>query len=292
MAKTELTLRPGDSLSIKLELAGQALRLDLKLLHDGLVMAPPPARPGTRQVMPPPVALVAPPSPAHALHEVQDEPAGGEEDAATVQETDHEIDFDMGDLEGEQEEVTHEQADFSAHALTMPPPAQDIEEPRSMEPESGEFLAGPRKATRTVQPNHTLPPWSGTARDYRDPVLEKKKRTSGVVKKADAWGEGEMAPAPGGQDTLFAAGPAMAPKALPESGGDYTVFLTPPKTEQKKQAAARIIAQVQGISESDALALADRMIVPVVKNVTEKEAHGVRDQFKGVGLSCRITQKR
>ena len=43
---------------------------------------------------------------------------------------------------------------------------------------------------------------------------------------------------------------------------------------------------------NSAAALAGKMIVPVVKGVSETEAQGVRDRFKDAGLSCRITQKR
>ena len=75
-------------------------------------------------------------------------------------------------------------------------------------------------------------------------------------------------------------------------GGNFTVFLSPPKGADKKQAAAEIIADIQGIDMNSAVALAGKMIVPVVKGVSEDEAQTVRDRFKDAGLSCRITQKR
>ncbi len=56
--------------------------------------------------------------------------------------------------------------------------------------------------------------------------------------------------------------------------------------------AADTIAEVQGIDINAALQLAGKMIVPVVKGVTEEEANRVRDRLKDAGLSSRITQKR
>ncbi|MBK9975478.1 MAG: hypothetical protein IPP14_11970 [Planctomycetes bacterium] len=88
--------------------------------------------------------------------------------------------------------------------------------------------------------------------------------------------------------------PAAKPsgKAPAAAAGDFTVFLSPPKGADKKQLAAEIIAEIQGINVKEALVLAGKMIVPVVKGVSENEAHSVRDKFKDAGLSCRITQKR
>jgi hypothetical protein len=164
------------------------------------------------------------------------------------------------------------------------------------------YVAAPQSPAFVApsQPMDTLPAWQGGARAYRDPVLEKKKATAMVkaptgpiAPPADAWGDGQTVD-DGGSGTIFSVGPSQAPKSAPGiiREGGYTVFLNPPKSDDKKQAAAKIIAQVQGIGIADALALAGKMIVPVAKDVSEQEAHGVRDMFKGIGLSCRITQKR
>lgn len=102
------------------------------------------------------------------------------------------------------------------------------------------------------------------------------------------------APAPA-KPAPVAAKPAPAPAkpaAAAKAEGNFTVFLSPPKGADKKQAAAEIIAEVQGIDINAATQLAGKMIVPVVKGVTEEDANKVRDRLKDAGLSCRITQKR
>jgi hypothetical protein len=306
MARTELVLRPGDTASVKLELAGQALRLDLSLTHDELVIAPPPARKPTRQIAPPPV--VAPPPPAfepaqEVEFDAEEDTSAPLESAQAVHEQDQDIDFDVGDLEGPSERAPRDSS-FSPHGMTMVPPTAQAS-PITLDDSAFEEAA-PEAAPQSPafvapsQPMDTLPAWQGGARAYRDPVLEKKKATAMVkaptgpiAPPADAWGDGQTVD-DGGSGTIFSVGPSQAPKSAPGiiREGGYTVFLNPPKSDDKKQAAAKIIAQVQGIGIADALALAGKMIVPVAKDVSEQEAHGVRDMFKGIGLSCRITQKR
>jgi ribosomal protein L7/L12 len=212
-------------------------------------------------------------------------------------------------------------------------------------------------------PAEELPPWTGRARDYRDPKLEAKKAATSKLNKSDLAARqapppapqpsaeepmslsleeeapppapiskrptapvkagpapaAKPAPAPMAQRPApVAAKPAPAPAARPAPApvaakpapaaakppapapkpatkvpeGNFTVFLSPPKGAEKKQAAAEIIAEVQGIDLNAANALAGKMIVPVVKGVTEEEANKVRDRLKDAGLSCRITQKR
>lgn len=173
----------------------------------------------------------------------------------------------------------------------------------------------------------TLPVWTGKARTYKDPNLEHKKETAKLDKHAPGKPTGNKpgiapakpAPAAAGKPApklqLAEEEPAAPAKPAPklpqgkpgikkpgtgqvapgkgdEGTGNFTVFLSPPKGADKKQAAAEIIADLQGIDMNSALALAGKMIVPVVKGVTEEEAQTVRDRFKDAGLSCRITQKR
>lgn len=262
----------------------------------------------------------------------------------------------------ESEDLGMADDNFSADGMTMIPPtrkqadARPLEaisatlQPLSLQDPSTDALADSGdvdmgdKSKFAPSKDDTLPVWTGKARDYKDPLLEKKKQT-GVINKAgmpkpgaaqakpapapleeedaglslsldEEAPEAKPAPAapakpalgkplPGKKPTgpvsaakPAAAAPGKAPAAASGKApaaaaeGDFTVFLSPPKGADKKQQAAEIIAEIQGISVKDALALAGKMIVPVVKGVTEKEAHVVRDKFKDAGLSCRITQKR
>ncbi|MCB9936504.1 MAG: hypothetical protein H6840_12530 [Planctomycetes bacterium] len=214
---------------------------------------------------------------------------------------------------------------FSADARTMVPPTRqapqnamslslDDDEPAmaldnlSLDSENEEYeldADGNPKKKFKPGPEDTLPVWTGKASTYRDPELEKKKETSKLNKSgAPAKGAAPAAkplakkpvtkpvnkPITGGVSP--AASKKAAPAAAAAGGGNFTVFLSPPKGAEKKQAAAEIIADIQGIDMNSALALAGKMIVPVVKGVSENEAGVIRDRFKDAGLSCRITQKR
>lgn len=75
-----------------------------------------------------------------------------------------------------------------------------------------------------------------------------------------------------------------------EGRGQFHRVPSPPKGADEKQAAAEIIAEVQGIDINAATQLAGKMIVPVVKGVTEEDANKVRDRLKDAGLSCRIAR--
>ncbi|MCB9894550.1 MAG: hypothetical protein H6839_08880 [Planctomycetes bacterium] len=210
---------------------------------------------------------------------------------------------------------------FNADAMTMLPPTRKASQPSlsvedddaglslenlSLDDEEVELDAdGNPKAKFKPGPEDTLPVWTGKASTYKDPNLEKKKRETSKLNKA--------APAPAGKPAPKLPGAAKKPvtkqikkpntgavapaaggsgRKAAEGGGNFTVFLSPPKGADKKQAAAEIIADIQGIDMNSAIALAGKMIVPVVKGVSEDEAQGVRDRFKDAGLSCRITQKR
>lgn len=424
MPTTELVLRPGDTLTLKLEVAGQAMRLDLSLSAAGVSVRGPvavQAAPHRAAPAPEPVDLSddfdsEPEKPASlgAVEPLAEEPVravdvsfdeevqetGTEESGpATVQDEGGDLDLDLGDLEGDlQEEVTSadESQDeapmvdipsddaqqmepesdgldlgsgddgFNADGMTMLPPtrkqhdAKPLEaisatlQPLSLQDPSTDAMqdtGDPDMADKTKfapSKDDTLPVWTGKAREYKDPLLERKKQT-GVINKAGmpkptgpvkpgakpaaaaakppaveiddglslSLEEEAPAPAPAPAPAKPAlgkpmpgkkpTGPITAPKPAASgkapaaaSGkapaaaaeGDFTVFLSPPKGADKKQQAAEIIADIQGISVKDALALAGKMIVPVVKGVSEKEAHTVRDKFKDAGLSCRITQKR
>jgi hypothetical protein len=203
---------------------------------------------------------------------------------------------------------------FSADARTMVPPtrraAASHSEPKlSLEEEVEMDDQGNPKEKFKPNKDDTLPVWTGKASTYKDPNLEHKKETAKLNKQAPGKPTGnkpaklslaEPEPAkpapklPQGKPGLKKpqTGPAAGKTAEAEGTGNFTVFLSPPKGADKKQAAAEIIADLQGIDMNSALALAGKMIVPVVKGVTEEEAQTVRDRFKDAGLSCRITQKR
>lgn len=211
-------------------------------------------------------------------------------------------------LDGESED----EPGFSADAMTMLPPTRKTAPAAalSLEEEVEMDESGNPKEKFRPGPEDTLPVWTGKATSYKDPNIEHKKATAKVNKSgkpATAAVGAKPAPTaakpapklpPGKQPVKKPATGSVSPAAsgrkpaAAEGNGNFTVFLSPPKGSDKKQAAAEIIADLQGIDMNSALALAGKMIVPVVKGVTEDEANTVRDRFKDAGLSCRITQKR
>jgi hypothetical protein len=223
-------------------------------------------------------------------------------------------------------DIPEDESAFSADAMTMVPPTGGAPEPAlSIEDDDSGMsledmtldeepeLDADGNPKDKFQPNadDTLPVWKGKARSYKDPELEKKKKETSKLDKAGkppAKGKPPAAKSLPGKAKLPAGAkkpvtrqlkkptggvaPAAAGSPAAGGGGNFTVFLSPPKGAEKKQAAAEIIAEIQGIDMNSAVALAGKMIVPVVKGVSESEAQGVRDRFKDAGLSCRITQKR
>lgn len=226
---------------------------------------------------------------------------------------------------------TDDEPGFSADAMTMVPTTRQASQEAislsleddasameldnlSLDGEEMELDAdGNPKKKFKPGPEDTLPVWTGKASTYVDPELQKKKETSKLNKAGKPAPAAKLAPAakPAAKALSTAkpvtkqikkpvtggVGPAAASGKKPAApaaagGGNFTVFLSPPKGADKKQAAAEIIAEIQGIDLNSALALAGKMIVPVVKGVSENEAGVIRDRFKDAGLSCRITQKR
>lgn len=261
------------------------------------------------------------------FEDISDEAGSG---PATVEESASadDLDLDLSDL-GDDEGVTVEEqapvdipADdglslesddepgFNADGMTMVPPTRKSAPALSLEEDVEMDESGNPKEKFKPGPEDTLPVWTGKASTYKDPNLEHKKATSKINKQAPGkppTGKPGVAPAaklpakqPLKKPATGQVGPAAKPAAAAsgkkpaaaEGAGAFTVFLSPPKGADKKQAAAEIIADLQGIDMNSALALAGKMIVPVVKGVSEEEAQSVRDRFKDAGLSCRITQKR
>ena len=63
-------------------------------------------------------------------------------------------------------------------------------------------------------------------------------------------------------------------------------------TDAKRQKAADLISEIQGIGRRDALKLTDRTIIPVLKGVTKDRAEKHHKKFKKAGISARVTTRR
>ncbi len=265
MAQREVILRPGDSLDVVFELPDRRMRLQLSLTEEGAVTARPQSLAAVESWV----------ETGDAAH------------SAPAQDDSGDIDLDMDDLDEEDVAVGHDNPHQAEEVIEEV--IEEVEEDSGipsdeieMLPATGEYAAvgetvieldayGNPKERFTPNPDDTLPVWKDKAGTYRDPAIEQKRKTTGAGKSAKA-GKARTKP--------------------PQGDGSFTVFLSPPKGDEKKRAAAVIIAELQGIDMGSALALVGKMIVPVAKGISEQEANGIRDRFKDAGLNCRITQMR
>lgn len=130
-----------------------------------------------------------------------------------------------------------------------------------------------------------LPAWTGRARDYQ------------VKAKAAEAPAAPAAPAP---DEISLDGATFDDEVedVAPSGtggmtpGNCSVFLTPPRTPEKRQAAAQLIMQVQGVGEQEAMDLTKKVIIKVADGVSEFDAETVLEQVKAAGLLGRITRSK
>ena len=180
---------------------------------------------------------------------------------------------------GSGRDVVPEQTIFSTQPrVPQPPQGQTASIPDGWGgvPDSGAYQMGGNETMYSPPPaavpveNPTLPAWTGHARDYRDPETELRKKETRKLHKE------------------------RAKEAIQHSagGGLYSVFLSRPSTDEKRNEAAEIIAHLQGISLADARLLAGKMVIPVAKDISEEDAKEIRKVFKESGLACRLTQKR
>lgn len=247
MASNEMILRLGDSLSVLLDIPGHRMRLNMSLTDEGLAISGPKVETLAAIEAFPAEQIVEEITDGEDEEISVDEPAQVEDDSGIPSD---EINILPGTDEyeavSEVEEI--EETDTLGGAIILDDVGNELDR------------HGNPKQRFAPSVDDTLPVWNKKAREYSDPELEKKKRTS------DFGAKGKQ--------------------------GSFTVFLSPPKSAAKKKAAAEIIAEVQGIDLAVALQLAGKMIVPVAKGVSEADAGSIRDRFKAAGLSCRITQKR
>ncbi len=71
----------------------------------------------------------------------------------------------------------------------------------------------------------------------------------------------------------------------------YNVFLSGTPNATKKQRAIELICELKGISELEANELMSRTIVPVAKDMTNKQADEVKKMFNTNGINVRIMKK-
>lgn len=76
----------------------------------------------------------------------------------------------------------------------------------------------------------------------------------------------------------------------PTDTGRHNVFLSRIISKDKKGTAAKLITEIKGISIEESRKLVDRMLIPVLKEVTKSEARTCLGKFKELGVSGKITK--
>jgi ribosomal protein L7/L12 len=76
----------------------------------------------------------------------------------------------------------------------------------------------------------------------------------------------------------------------PAEESNNNLFLSKIVAKDKKESAAKLISEIKGISLEEARKLTERMLIPVLKEVTEAEAKACLDRFKKLGVAGRITK--
>jgi hypothetical protein len=78
----------------------------------------------------------------------------------------------------------------------------------------------------------------------------------------------------------------------PSDDGAFSVFLSKISSSKKKKKAVDLLCEIRGISESEAQALAKKMIIPVAKGVTKEKAEEILTLFRENKIPGRITKKK
>ena len=60
----------------------------------------------------------------------------------------------------------------------------------------------------------------------------------------------------------------------------------------KKQKAAEIIAEIQGISADEAMTLTDKIVVKVASGVSKEAAEALAQRFREIGVPTRVTSPK
>lgn len=79
---------------------------------------------------------------------------------------------------------------------------------------------------------------------------------------------------------------------IAEGDGPHGVVLSRIMSDDKKDAAAKMISEIKNISINEAKKMTNNMIIPVLKGVTKEIADEVSTRFKSAGISVRVTTRK
>jgi ribosomal protein L7/L12 len=300
MASREIVLRPGESIVVRFELGGHAMRMDLSLTSEGVAVsgasaagaptvfggAPPqePAQEGASTVFggappqepapegAPTVFGGVPPTASDADVEWPDDDPTDDDGFVLLDED--ETDADSPEAPTVLVRPAGE-AQESEEDVEAPEPDPGEEETWSPPEKLPEEVDGPDPTQEGVTLFHLNGP--------EEPVVQ---QASGKEPDSD---KGDTLPEWKGRARTYRE-PGRDEKK--QGDGTFHVFLSATQDKTGRKAAAQIIAEVQGIGMKEAVALLGNKVVPVARGISESEAGAIKKRLKESGLSCRITQKR
>ncbi len=242
---------------------------------------PPPARKGGKPA-PAPARGKAPPPPkveeAEELVEVEEaeelEPAvelpadklsedidlGGEDEEAMEVE---ELATDSGEEVEELEEAEEEEAEEAEELEDI----EEVEEAPRAPARGGRGVAASKEKEKSSV--EKAPARSPARLTYPKPAAAKAAEEEEEEEKESGGGDDE-----GSDDVQF------------------SVFLSRIPTPDKQSQAAKLISEIRGVSVAEAKELASRMVIPVLKDVSQAEAEKCLEKFKKIKISGRMTKKK
>jgi len=76
-----------------------------------------------------------------------------------------------------------------------------------------------------------------------------------------------------------------------DATGNFNIFMSRPSSKPKRESAAEILAEIKGISLEEAQKLAEKMIIPVAKGISQTRANRYKQKLKTAGIPSRVTKK-
>lgn len=142
-----------------------------------------------------------------------------------------------------------------------------------------------------------LTPSHGTALPAKDLEIEEalpESDESGPLSKAFEATLREtqrMAAGPSAPEQPNPPSPPEEPAAVvsrEDSGERFNVFIPEVKDPERKEQAVGLLAEIQGISVEEARKLAQRLMIPVARDVTQQEAEGILSRFRRIKVFGRM----
>jgi len=71
----------------------------------------------------------------------------------------------------------------------------------------------------------------------------------------------------------------------------FNIFLPKLTSQEKKEKAVPLIAEIKNVSEEEALSLSNRIVIPIIKGVNKEEVEKIKKRFIDTGILPRVKQQ-